>query len=222
MQPRDLTAQRSSYDQSMALKTPDAAALANIGVLLFEGVEELDFVGPWEVLAMGASRFGGRRVLTIAQHGGPLTCAKRLRVLPEETFESAPPLEVLVVPGGRGVRQELSNAALLDWIRQAAGPCRFVTSVCTGSALLVAAGPARGKRVATHASYAAELAGRGECRVEQQLRFVRDGNLVTAAGISAGIDMALWLVGQLWHREAALEVRRQMEYYPAPPYEFDV
>jgi transcriptional regulator GlxA family with amidase domain len=200
--------------------TPEA--VSTIGILLFEGVEELDFVGPWEVLAMAASRFKGRRVVSIAQQAGPLTCAKRLRVLPDMTLESAPPLEVLVVPGGRGIRHELGNSVLLDWIAAAAAPCRFVTSVCTGSALLVAAGPARGKRVATHQSYAEELAQRGECQVERELRFVRDGKLVTSGGISAGIDMALWLVGQLWHRQAALEVRRQMEYYPAPPYEFDV
>lgn len=193
-----------------------------IGVLLFEGAEELDFVGPWEVLAMGASLFGGRQVVALGQSLAPITCAKRLRVLPDLELAAAPELEVLLVPGGRGVRRELHNRELLEAIQRAAEPCRFVTSVCTGAALLAAAGPARGKRVCTHHGYADELARGGQVQVERALRFVRDGRVVSAAGVSAGIDMALWLAGQLWSVDAAREIRRQIEYDPAPPYEFDV
>jgi transcriptional regulator GlxA family with amidase domain len=193
-----------------------------IGVLVFEGAEELDFVGPWEVLAMGASLFGGRRVVLLAESLAPVTCAKRLRVLPDLELAAAPALEVLLVPGGRGVRRELHNPGLLEGIRRAAEPCRFVTSVCTGAALLAAAGPARGKRVCTHHGYADELERSGQATVERALRFVRDGRLVSAAGVSAGIDMALWLAGQLWSIDGARQIRRQIEYEPAPPYEFEV
>jgi len=192
------------------------------GILLFPDAEELDVVGPWEVFTMAAKGKPGDRVLTIAPKAELVRLAKGMRVLPDHGFADAPQLDILVVPGGQGTRREVQNRELLDWIADASGTCRFVTSVCTGSLLLSEAGPARGKRVATHWAFADALQARGTAEVVRGIRFVRDGNVVTSAGVSAGIDMSLWLVGQVYGPAYAREVQRNMEYDPAPPYTAEV
>lgn len=196
-----------------------------IGILLFDDVEELDFVGPYEVFTMvneTLKRQGldpTHRVMLLAEKAAPVRCAKGMRVLPDATLAEAPPLDVLLVPGGWGTRREEKNTALLAWIAEAAGACSWVTSVCTGALLLTAAGPARGRRVTTHWAFVSQLRERGEAgEVLEGVRYVRDGNVVTAAGVSAGIDMALWLTGQLHAPALARTVQRAMQYDPAPPY----
>lgn len=193
--------------------------MVTTGILLFEGAEELDFVGPWEVFAAAALlRKQGDRVVGVAQRAVPLRAAKGLVVVPECSFADAPALDVLVVPGGRGTRTEVGNAALIAWLREVGAHCRWVTSVCTGTLLLHESGFARGRRVTTHWSFVEELRRRGDITVLDDARYVVDGNVVTAAGVSAGIDMALWLVGQLHGVEAAREVQKYIEYFPQPPY----
>jgi transcriptional regulator GlxA family with amidase domain len=196
--------------------------IPNVGILVFEGAEELDFVGPWEVFAMATRESPTRCVHLLAERPEPITCAKGLRVLPDCTLAQAPPLDVLVVPGGRGVRRELENEALLGWIARRAEDATWVASVCTGSGLLVRAGVARHKRVTTHWTWLETLNGIGTCTVVPGVRYVRDGKVVTAAGVSAGIDMSLWLVGQLMGVPAARDTQRMIEYEPAPPYTADV
>jgi len=192
------------------------------GILLFDDVEELDFAGPWEVLSWAARHlFPEDRVVTIAEREGPIRCAKGLRVLPDHGFAGAPPLDVLLVPGGQGTRREVANRELIEWLRKTGERCQWVTSVCTGALLLHEAGFARGRRVTTHWAFVETLRQRGEVTVLERTRYVRDGNLVTAAGVSAGIDMALWLIGQLHGVEAARKVQRGIEYDPAPPYAAD-
>jgi transcriptional regulator GlxA family with amidase domain len=189
------------------------------GILLFDGVEELDFVGPWEVLTMAAARReGDDRVVTISENGGQITCAKRLRVLSDHSFADAPDLDVVVVPGGRGTRTEVDNQVVLDWLAKVSPTCTWVTSVCTGSMLLCAAGLATGKRITTHWSMVEAVREKFDADVLSNARYVRDGNVVTAAGVSAGIDMALWLVGQLYDEDYARLVQKYIEYDPAPPY----
>jgi transcriptional regulator GlxA family with amidase domain len=188
------------------------------GILLFDDAEELDFAGPFEVFGAAAMLEKADRVVTIAEKSGLVRGSKGLRVLPDHSFADAPPLDVLLVPGGQGTRREVANPALIDWLRKAGAGCRFVTSVCTGALLLHEAGFARGRRVTTHWGFAETLRGRGDVTVLEGVRYVRDGNLVTAAGVSAGIDMALWLVGQLHTPELARTVQRYIEYDPAPPY----
>jgi len=192
------------------------------GILLFDDVEELDFAGPWEVLAAAAALTGEDRVVTIAEREGPVRAAKGLRVLPDHGFANAPELDVLLVPGGQGTRREVTNPELIDWIRKVAGSCRFVTSVCTGALLLHEAGPARGRRVTTYHGFIEALRERGDVEVLEGVRYVRDGNLITSAGVSAGIDMALYLVGQLHGPDFARRVQRAIEYDPAPPYTAEV
>lgn len=199
-----------------------------IGILIFDDAEELDFVGPWEVFTMTNEVFareGKERphdVMLIAERIAPVRCAKGMRVLPDIMVADCAALEVLLVPGGMGTRREAENVSLLGWIDRIARTCQWVTSVCTGALLLTAAGPAMGRRVTTHWNFVEQLRARDEAsEVVEHVRYVRDGNIVTAAGVSAGIDMALWLVGQLHGAAVARAVQRAMEYDPAPPYAAD-
>jgi transcriptional regulator GlxA family with amidase domain len=197
--------------------------MTTIGILLFDDAEELDFVGPWEVFTMATADLGEARVVTIAERPGPIRCAKGLRVLPDCDFAGAPELDAVLVPGGQGTRREAENPVLLDWLAKAASRCQWVASVCTGSLLLHASGLAAGRRITTHWAFVEALRGRApDATVLERVRYVRDGNLVTAAGVSAGIDMALWLVGQIWGVERARRTQRLMEYDPAPPYQAEV
>ncbi|MEW2433296.1 DJ-1/PfpI family protein [Streptomyces caniferus] len=189
------------------------------GLLLFERVEELDFVGPWEVFTSSAMiRAQGDTTVLIAERRDPVRCNKGMRVLPDHTFDDHPPLDVLLVPGGNGTRTEVTNPVLIEWIRQASAQVAWTTSVCTGALLLHEAGAARGRRVATHHAFEDILQARGNITVVPDARYVVDGELVTSQGVSAGIDMALWLVGQLHGRDHARAVRRYIQYEPAPPY----
>ncbi|HEV3354461.1 MAG TPA: DJ-1/PfpI family protein [Acidimicrobiales bacterium] len=190
------------------------------GILLFDEAEELDFVGPLEVFGM--ARQDGDRVVTIAETTEPVAANLGLRVLPDHTIADAPPLDVLVVPGGVGTRREAENPAVLDWIKQAAAGCTWVTSVCTGSMLLEAAGVIDGRNVTTHWAMIDTFREKGTVTVLDNRRYVRHGNVVTAAGVSAGIDMSLWVVGQLYGVDHARGVQRFMEYDPAPPYAAEV
>jgi transcriptional regulator GlxA family with amidase domain len=188
------------------------------GLVLYDDAEELDFVGPWEVFTMGAQANGEDRVVTIAERPEAVRCHKGLRVLPDHTYADAPRLDVVLVPGGFGSRREQENPVLLDWLRRVAPGCRWVTSVCSGALILHAAGFLKGRRATTHWSVIEALRDRGDVEVLEHTRYVRDGNVVTSAGVSAGIDMALWLVGQLHGPTFARGVQRFMEYDPAPPY----
>ena len=194
-----------------------------IGLLLFDGAEELDFVGPWEVFTMAAMLVSDVRVVTIAERADPVRCAKGMRVLPDHTLGDAPALDVLLVPGGQGTRREVDNPVLIDWLRRTAAGLSWVTSVCTGALLLCEAGLARGRRVTTHWAFIEDLRKRyPDVEVLENVRYARDDRLCTAAGVSAGIDLALWLTGQIWGVDTARKTQRAMEYDPAPPYSADV
>ena len=191
----------------------------NIGIALFDGAEELDWAGPWEVLAAWAQQFpdDGVHVFTLACENREITCAKGLRVLPHETWETAPAMDVLVYPGGRGTRAELADEAVLDWMRGIASQA-VVASVCTGSLVLAAAGLLDGRPATTHWGSLETLPTLGkEIEVRPDDRFVDTGEIITAAGVSAGIDMALHLVARLHSPERAREVRRYIQYDPEPP-----
>ncbi len=202
---------------------------SRIGLFLFDKAEELDFVGPYEVFTMAneAARDLGREapneVVLISETGADVTCAKGMRIGVSRPMADVPALDVLCVPGGNGTRALVSHRPVLDWIGSIAKDCTWVTSVCTGAFVLSAAGLTEGRRMTTH--WAAfeefgELGLRGELR--RDVRYVRDGNLVTAAGVSAGTDMALWLTGQMHGIELARATQKAMEYFPAPPYAAEV
>jgi transcriptional regulator GlxA family with amidase domain len=201
--------------------------MTTIGILLFDGAEELDFVGPWEVFtasSMLRERAGHPAdvVVTIAESTDPIRCGKGLRVLADHTIDDNPALDVVVVPGGQGTRREVHNADLLAWLSRAGDAATWVTSVCTGSLLLWASGLAKGRRVATHHAFEDEFEAKGDVEIVRDARWVRDGNVVTSQGVSAGIDMALWLVGQIHDRGHARRTQRYIQYDPAPPYAADV
>jgi transcriptional regulator GlxA family with amidase domain len=197
----------------------------DIGLLIFDGVEELDFVGPWEVFTMSNEIFVRQEkaapdsVRLIAKTKDVVKCAKGMRVLPDATTAEVGRLDVLLVPGGMGTRREINDEALTAWIAKIAKGADWATSVCTGSFLLAASGVTHGKRITTHWRAAEEMRGYNwPVEILEGERYVMDGKVVSAAGVSAGIDMALWLVGQ-WHGEDhARLTQRGMEYYPEPPY----
>ena len=194
--------------------------MTRIGIALFDGAEELDWAGPWEVLAAWAQQWpdDGVEVFTLAQRDGELTCAKGLRVLADRTWDEAGDLDVLVYPGGRGTRPQLEDDEVLDWVRETAGRGTLMTSVCTGSLVYAAAGLLDGRPATTHWG-SLELLGQLGNRIDvhPEDRFVDSGEVITAAGVSAGIDMALHLVARLHSKERAREVRRYIQYDPEPP-----
>jgi transcriptional regulator GlxA family with amidase domain len=192
----------------------------NIGVALFEGAEELDWAGPWEVLSAWSSGWpdDGVEVFTVADDDGPVRCAKGLRVLADHTWETAPQLDVLVFPGGRGTRAQLGDEAVRTRMRGLAERGTLMTSVCTGSLVFADSGLLEGKPATTHWGSLDRLAELGNgIEVRPEDRFVDAGEVVTAAGVSAGIDMALHLVARLHSPERAREVRRYIQYDPQPP-----
>ena len=189
--------------------------MVTTGILLFDDVEELDFAGPWEVLT--SARKDGDVVVTVAEHDRPVRSAKGLRVLPDHTFDTCPDLDVVLVPGGAGTRRE-DDDVLVAWLAKAAAKATWVTSVCTGSFLLWKAGVARGRTVTTHWAFVDTLRSKGDITVVDDQRFVVDDHLVTSAGVSAGIDMAFWLVGELYGEDHARDVQHHIEYYPEPPF----
>jgi transcriptional regulator GlxA family with amidase domain len=191
-----------------------------IGILLFTDSEELDAIGPWEVLAFWTRTFpdDGFAVTTLSQSGGLVRCAKGLSVVAEHSYADVPPLEVLVYPGGQGTRPQLTDEAQLEWVRGMRADAPLMTSVCTGSLVYAAAGLLRHRPATTHwasLDHLAQLDPTIDVRRDQ--RFVDDGDIVTAAGISAGIDMALHLVQRLAGTERARQVRRAIQYDPEPP-----
>jgi transcriptional regulator GlxA family with amidase domain len=201
----------------MAASPTDSTGIA---IALFEGAEELDWAGPWEVLAAWAHGWpdDGVEVFTIAQTDGPVTSAKGLRVLPDYTWDTAPAFDVLVYPGGRGTRPQIGDEAILSWLRGLAGAGTLMTSVCTGSLVFAAAGLLDRAPATTHWANLDQLADLGtDIEVRPDDRFVDNGAVVTAAGVSAGIDMALHLVARLHSTQRAREVKRYIQYDPEPP-----
>jgi transcriptional regulator GlxA family with amidase domain len=194
--------------------------MRTIGILLFGDFEELDAVGPWEVLSFWTHYFrdDGWQVTTFSRDGQPVTAAKGLVVNPGHSYETVPPLDVLLYPGGQGTRPQLNDEAQLDWVRRQRGTVPLMTSVCTGSLVYARAGLLKGRPATTHwgsLELLHELDPTIEVRPDD--RFVDDGDVVTAAGVSAGIDMALHLVARLHSVERAREVRRGIQYDPQPP-----
>ena len=198
------------------------------GLVMFPNAEELDFVGPWEVFTVSSMiRNKGTLpegdVFTIAETEAPVRCNKGMRMVPDFTFENAPLPDIVLVPGGMGTRREVENATMISWIRKSAAHAKWTTSVCTGALLLAEAGLLEGKPATTHWGFIEGLREHGKTgEVKENIRYVRAGNVLTAAGVSAGIDMALWLVGELFGADHARETQRYMEYDPAPPYTADV
>ena len=196
------------------------AEIKRIGIVLFADVEELDAIGPWEVLAYWTRSFPEDlyTVSTLSASGGLVRCANGLVVQADHSYADAPAYEVLVYPGGQGTQPQIHDQAQLDWVRRRRGNVPLMTSVCTGSLVYAAAGLLKGRPATTHwrsLDLLAEPDPTIDVRADE--RFVDDGDIITSAGISAGIDMALHLVKRLAGIERAREVRRGIQYDPTPP-----
>jgi len=192
----------------------------HIGILLFEGVEELDAVGPWEVLSWWTRTYpeDDYDVFLMADSLDAVACAKGMRILPDVTVDAAQPLEVLIYPGGRGTRGHLLDEQRIEWVRGQRAVTPLMASVCTGSLVYAAAGILANRPATTHWG-SLQLLGELDPSIEVRDldRFVDDGDTITSAGVSAGIDMALHLVARLAGVERAREVRRGIQYDPEPP-----
>ena len=191
----------------------------NVGILVFDDVEVLDFAGPFEVFSSAETEADGDRTsrrlfkaLIIAEERRIIHCRGGLLVQPHYTLENHPPLGITVIPGGQGTRRERTNQVVLDWIA-AQSATALTTSVCTGAFLLAANGMLAGKKATTHwAAIDWMRENHPEVQMIDDQRVVDEGRIVTSAGVSAGIDMALAIVERFHGRETAALVARNMEY----------
>src|SRR5215468_9605743 len=149
--------------------------MTTYGLLIFDGAEELDFAGPWEVFtASSMLRSGADTVMLLAERPGAVRCNKGMGGRPDHTLDDHPPVDVLLVPGGQGTRREVSNPAITDWIRKTSSGAAWTTSVCTGALLLHEAGPARGRNVATHHAFEDDLQARGDIQYDPAPPYLAD------------------------------------------------
>ena len=185
------------------------------GILVFNQVEELDFAGPWELLTLWSKHGGGpENCLLIAETKSPVICSNGMSVNPQVSFEDCPGLDYLLVPGGIGARQQVNNRVLVEFVASQARHCQALLSVCTGCFILHAAGLLSGKRATTHWVALERLRALDDVQVVEE-RYVRDGNIWTSAGISAGMDLMLAFIADVAGAAAAGQVQSQAEYYPA-------
>ena len=186
------------------------------GIVVFDQVEELDFVGPWEMLTMWSKYFKGpEQCLIVAQRPGAVTCAKGLSINPHVAFDACPALDFILVPGGAGTRREVDNPVMTGFVADQARHCRAVLSVCTGSFVLQAAGLLAGRRATTHWASLPRLRELPDVTVVEE-RYVRDGPIWSAAGVSAGTDMMLAFIADQAGAAVAGQVQSAAEYYPLP------
>lgn len=184
-----------------------------IGSLLFEGIDQIDLTGPFEVFA----RLPNTAVRLYSPDGAPVRDVRGLRLVPDGAIAEAPQLDVLHVPGGAGQEDLMRNDAVLGWLRDQAAGARMVFSVCTGALLLGAAGLLRGRRATTYWSAIDLLPHFGATPVDE--RVVIDGDWIFAAGVTAGIDGALRLASLLRGEESARAIQLMMQYAPEPPFD---
>ena len=183
-----------------------------IGMLLFPRLTQLDMTGPYEVLA----RLPETKVELVARTLDPVTTDRGMQIVPTVTYETCPPLDVVMVPGGPGQQDLMEDEVALGFLRKQAASAKYVTSVCTGSLVLGAAGLLKGKRATCHWAAIDHLAALGAQPTSEKI--VVDGNVITGAGVTSGIDFALTLAAMLEGETVAREIQLQIEYDPAPPF----
>lgn len=183
-----------------------------IAFVLFPNLTQLDFTGPLQVL----SRLPGAEVHLVAKTLDLVPSDAALGIPPTTTFDNCPPVDLLCIPGGFGVDQAMQDEALMAFVRREGARAKYVTSVCTGAFILGAAGLLEGKRATTHWAYHDELARVGASPVKE--RVVRDGNVFTGGGVTAGIDFALTVAAEIAGEGVAQTIQLSLEYDPAPPF----
>lgn len=197
----------------------------NIGFVIFPGTTQLDFTGPFEVLSrIGTppsisvpSKFPHAKSRVIAKTMLPVASDRGLGIMPTDTFQGCPPLDLICVPGGAGVVDALADVETIDFIRRQGERAQYVTSVCMGAFLLGAAGLLRGRRAATHWAYVDLLPLVGASH--EKGRVVRDGHVFTSGGVTSGIDFAFRIIAELAGPEVAQAIQLGIEYDPSPPFD---
>jgi cyclohexyl-isocyanide hydratase len=197
----------------------------NLGFVIFPGITQLDFTGPFEVLSRLStppslsvpSRFPNVRTHVIAKELVPVASDRGLTFLPTQTFETCPALDLICVPGGAGVVDALGDAETVDFIGHQGRQAQYATSVCVGAFLLGASGLLRGRRATTHWAYTDLLPLLGA--THEKARIVRDGNIITSGGVTAGIDFAFAIIAELAGPDVARAIQLAIEYDPAPPFD---
>ena len=184
----------------------------NIVFVLFDNVTQLDFTGPVQFL----SRLPGAKVHVVSKDGAAVKTDCGFSILPRSGFGQCPQADVLCVPGGHGVRDAIADQVIVDFVRQQANGADYITSVCTGAFILGAAGLLQGKKATCHWAYTHLLPLFGA--MHQPTRVVRDGNLITAGGVTSGIDFALELIAAISGEDVARSIQLALEYDPAPPF----
>jgi cyclohexyl-isocyanide hydratase len=184
-----------------------------IGFILFPNIMQLDMTGPHEVL----SQLPGAEVLLLWKTRDPVRAGSGLTILPTTTFAECPQLDLICVPGGSGMNALLTDTETLDFLRRQAAKARYVTSVCTGSLVLGAAGLLRGRRAATHWMSMDMLKAFGAIPVNE--RVVVDGNVITGGGVTAGIDFGLKVAAEVAGEDVARTIQLGIEYDPHPPFD---
>ncbi|ALC82897.1 MULTISPECIES: DJ-1/PfpI family protein [Bacillus] len=188
----------------------------NVGIFLFDEVEVLDFAGPFEVFSVTALDDGSKpfSVKTISENGNMVSARNGLKVQPDYRLDQMREIDILIIPGGYGARvTEIHNEHVIGWISNQMAKVKLMASVCTGAFLLAKAGLLNGKRATTHwASIEQMKKDFPEVSVQQNVKFVDEGNIITSGGISAGINMSFHIVKRLLGEKTAKETARRMEY----------
>jgi cyclohexyl-isocyanide hydratase len=184
----------------------------NIVFVLFDNVTQLDFTGPVQFL----SRLPDAQVHVVSKDGKAVTTDCGFAILPRSGFADCPQADIMCVPGGHGVRDAIADTAIVDFVRQHAQNAAYITSVCTGAFVLGAAGLLQGKKATCHWAYTQLLPLFGA--THEPARVVRDGNLITAGGVTSGIDFALELIAEISGEDVAKTIQLALEYDPAPPF----
>jgi transcriptional regulator GlxA family with amidase domain len=189
--------------------------MTQIAIVTYPGFTALDFIGPYEVLRW----LPDTEIRFVWHEPGPVTADSGVLIIgATHSFAETPSPDVILVPGGMTTIEHARDGTLLDWVRQAHQSATWTTSVCSGSVILAAAGLLNGKRATSHWAALPVLKTLGANSVGDE-RVVHEGDIVTSAGVSAGIDLALWLAGQLGGDERAKAIQLSMEYDPQPPYD---
>ncbi len=183
-----------------------------IGMLIFPRLTQLDMTGPYEVLA----RVPNTKVHLVAHSMAPVTTDRGMQIVPTITLADCPQLDLVMVPGGPGQQDLMEDETVLEFLRKQAAGAKYVTSVCTGSLVLGAAGLLKGKRATSHWAALEHLKPLGAIPVSEKV--VMDGNIITGAGVTSGIDFALAVAAMLEGEEVARQIQLQIEYDPAPPF----
>ncbi|WP_027720733.1 DJ-1/PfpI family protein [Maridesulfovibrio zosterae] len=193
------------------------------GILIYEQVAELDFVAPQQVFAASNNIIGEGRVVTISQSTNPVRGIGGLNIIPDYSFDTAPDLDVLLLPGTAEVDEyALGSEQTIDWVKAQYDKVDYMTAVCTGTLILQKAGLLKGRKATTHWLLMDALIKDAEIKEMPEMRYVRDGKIITSQGVSAGMDMALWLIGQIHAPDHSRMVRKILQYDPAPPYTAEV